>query len=118
MDDGLHVQSISDHEVTLKQKKNENSYCLHIFNAYLYKVYSWSPDIGRYKSHFHLQVFQECENRQNMFKVTPVSSYNFQLKSIFAKSVIDALFVSTYTLNSLFVLIKYIIPLIFCIVDM
>ena len=43
-------------------------------------------------------------------------SLQFSIKVIFVKSMIDALFMSTYTLNSLFVLIKYITPLIFRIV--
>ena len=41
------------------------------------------------------------------------SCYIFQLKSLFVKSMIDASFLSTHTLNSLFVLLKYTIPLIF-----
>ena len=47
---------------------------------------------------------------------TKASCYYFQLKSLFAKHMIDALFLSTCTLNSLFVLIKYTMPLIFHVV--
>ena len=47
---------------------------------------------------------------------TGASCYNFQLKSLFVKSTLDALFPSTYTLSLLFVLINCAIPLIFHIV--
>ena len=47
---------------------------------------------------------------------TGSSCYNFQIKSLFAKSTLDALFLSTYTLHLLFVLIKCTMPLIFHIV--
>ena len=47
---------------------------------------------------------------------TGASCNTFQVKSLFMKSMIDALFLSTYTLISLFVLIKHTIPLIFRIV--
>ena len=44
------------------------------------------------------------------------SCYNLQLKSLFAKSMLDALFLSTYTLSLLVVLINCTISLIFHIV--
>ena len=47
---------------------------------------------------------------------TGANCKKIQLKSLFVKSMIDALFLSTHTLNSLFVLIKHAIPLIFLIV--
>ena len=47
---------------------------------------------------------------------TRASCYNVQLKS-FVKSMLDALFLSMYTLNVLFVLIKCTIPLIFRTID-
>ena len=47
---------------------------------------------------------------------TRASCYNFQLKSFVVKIMFDALFMSTCTLNVLFVLIKYTIPLLFRIV--
>ena len=48
---------------------------------------------------------------------TDAGCYNFQLKSRFVKSMLYALFLSTYTLNVLFVLITCSMPLIFHIVD-
>ena len=44
---------------------------------------------------------------------TGASCYNFQLKSLFVKSMLDELFLSTYTVNLLFVLINCTIPLIY-----
>ena len=46
------------------------------------------------------------------------SCYNFQLKSLFVKSMLDTLYLSTHTLNILFVLMQCTIPLIFHIVVM
>ena len=42
--------------------------------------------------------------------------YNFQLKSLFVKSMLDVLFLSMYILSLLFILINCTIPLIFHIV--
>ena len=47
---------------------------------------------------------------------TWASCCNFQLKSFLVKTMLDALFLSTYKLNVLFMLIKCTIPLIFDIV--
>ena len=46
------------------------------------------------------------------------SSYNFQLKSVFVKNMLDTLYLSTDTLHLLFVLMQCTIPLIFHIVVM
>ena len=47
------------------------------------------------------------------FGETGASCYNFQLKSCFKKSMLDALFMLTYTLNVVFVLLMCTIPLVF-----
>ena len=47
---------------------------------------------------------------------TGASYYNFQLKSLFVKSMLDALFLSTHTARLLFEFIHCTIPLIFHII--
>ena len=64
-----------------------------------------------HNSHHHLCFY--CASCFFAVGVTGASCCNFQLKSLFMKNMLDALLLSTYTLNVLFVLLKCTIPLIF-----
>ena len=56
------------------------------------------------------------QSRVSVVGETGASCYNFQLKTLFVISMLDALFLSAYTLSLSFVLINCTIPLIFHIV--